>query len=440
VFCRGIVLKIDLQRVLPLTLLGCFLLLSPPLSVQGAEKGRGDYLTLKIALRGPGDELYFWWGHIALIVEDALSGQSRFYDYGLFSFDSSNFFVNFAFGRLLYSCGVSDAASNLRHYELTNRDITIYTLDLPPRKKEAVLDFVEWNVLPENRNYYYHHFRDNCATRIRDIVDSAVDGQFREQFGTAPGRYTLRQHVRRHTWFSPFFDWFLNFCMGQDIDRPITVWEEMFLPSEIGRRIEDFRYRDSGGAERRLVSSVEVLYRAVNRPPVLEVPRRQWPRELLLALILGAVFFTVRMGGIKKPEKKAFSRIFLGIGQSLLGVFFGAAGLILFFLIFFTNHDYAYHNSNLLYVNPLLLAALPLGICLAGRDPKRSRAAGQLLKGLWTYVFFGGLLSMGIKLFPWFYQQNQVTQALVLPIALSLSFIPDWIAPFLRGKTRGAGG
>ncbi|MDR2758715.1 MAG: DUF4105 domain-containing protein [Spirochaetaceae bacterium] len=401
------------------------LLLAPVFSLSAQSKAgrsRGDYLTLKIAVMGPGDELYFWWGHIALIVEDTVSGQSRFYDYGLFSFKSNHFFVNFALGRLLYSCGVSPTDININNYIKTNRDVTIYTLDLPAIQKEAVWSFVEQNVLPENRDYYYHHFKDNCATRIRDIIDLATDGQFKERFIHAPGRFTLRQHVRRHTWFSPFFDWFLNFLMGQDIDTPITVWEEMFLPAEIGNRIQDFRYIDPFGEERMLVASTENLYRAVNRPAVLDKPRRQWIRELFLGIFIAAAL--VFLFWLRKVKPKT-GRVLLGLTQSFLGLFFGIAGVLLFFMTFFTNHDYTYHNSNFLYVNPLILAAVPLGIKVArGRDQKKCLFSEWLLKGLWTYVFLGGILSMVIKLFSGFYQQNQVTQALVLPFALVLSFIP----------------
>jgi hypothetical protein len=396
-------------------------------------KSRGDYLTLKIAVMGPGDQLYFWWGHIGLLIEDEISGQTRFYDYGLFSFDNDNFFVNFAFGRLLYTCGVSPAEYNFAAYKATNRDITLYTLDLPASRKEEILRFAENNVLPENKDYYYHHFKDNCATRIRDIIDLGTGGQFKVRYGEAPGRYTLREHVRRHTWFSPFFDWLLSFLMGQDIDTPITVWEEMFLPSEIGRRIADFRYTDASGTERNLVSSVEVLNRAVNRPAVLEVPRKQWPRELVLGLgiaVFLAVLFLVRK---KRPGP---GRVLWGISQSLLGLFFGGAGMVLFFMSFFTNHDYTWHNSNVLFINPLLLAAVPMGILVARAKEKRKRLfPEQFLRALWTYVFLGGLLSMVIKLSPAYYQQNQVTQALVLPFTLVLSFIPRWVKR-LRPKAK----
>ena len=385
------------------------------------QNTRGDALTLKIAVIGPGDELYFWWGHIGLIVEDKITGTSRFFDWGVFSFENENFFVNFAFGRLIYTCAVSQVQSNFNHYIRTNRDITVYTLDLPNDKKEAVLRFAENNMLPENRDYAYHHFKDNCATRIRDIIDLALDGRFKAEFINERSRFTLRQHVRRHTWFNPFIDWILNFWMGQDIDRPITVWDDMFLPSEIGMRITDYRYKDSYGNERNLVSHVEVLNESTGRPVVLDVPRKQWPRELFVSLVFSAllVFFYWFYG--KKKSKYNSVRIFLGLVQSLLGLFFGIAGSLLFFLTFFTDHDYTYHNSNVFFVNPLFLAAIPLGLIFAFTHNEKKRFVAALLsRAFWTCILLGGFLTMAIKLSPAFYQQNQVTQALVLPIALTM--------------------
>jgi hypothetical protein len=411
----------------PILFLVCLAVLScAVLFAQSGERSRGDYLTLKIAVMGPGDELYFWWGHIALVIEDAASGQNRFYDYGIFDFQRDNFFVNFAFGRLIYYCAATAAEDNYAVYRATNRDITLYTLDLPAAVKEEVRLFAERNVLPENRDYFYHHFNDNCATRIRDIIDMASGGAFKEALGEAPGRYTLRQHVRRHTWFNSFCDWILNFLMGQVIDRPITVWDEMFLPSEIGRRIADFSYVDSQGTERKLVSRVEILNRAVNRPAVLEVPRKQWPRELVFSAGVSLVLLLL-IALRKRAGTARRAQVLLGLGQSFLGFFFGVIGIILCFMSFFTNHDYTYQNSNFLYVNPLLLAAVPLGFAVLSKEPRRRFVSEQLLKSLWTYVFLGGILSMVIKLFPGFYQKNQVDQALILPIAFTLSFFPGWI-------------
>jgi hypothetical protein len=393
---------------------------------------RGDYLKLKIAVMGAGDNLYFWWGHIALIVEDELSGQNRFYDYGIFSFEADHFFVNFAMGRLLYRCGVSPAEPNINHYINTNRDVVIYTLDLPPHKKEEVYRFVENNVLPENRNYYYHHFNDNCATRIRDLIDMAVYGQFKEKYGGAGGRFTLREHIRRFMWFSPFMDWLLNFLMGQDIDVPITVWDEMFLPSEIGARIAEFYYADSQGIKHKLVSDTAVINKAVNRPAPLDAPPAQWPGGLAAGLLLAAVFTAALALRKKKPNQ---GRAVMGITQAAFGIFFGFTGSVLFFMTFFSNHDYTYHNANVLFVNPLMLAAVPLGIlCAAGKKPGQRLFCERLLRALWTYVFFGGLLSVIIKLSPAFWQTNLVTQLLIMPPVFVLSFIPLWIERLVRRK------
>jgi hypothetical protein len=386
-----------------------------------AQAESGEDLTVKIAVMGPGTELYFWWGHIGLVIENNRTGQGRFYDYGLFSFDNENFFVNFALGRLLYSCGASSPWANVNTYINTNRDVTFYTLDIPPEKREEVRNFANTNILPANRDYYYHHFKDNCATRIRDILDIATGGQFRERYGAAPGRYTNRQHVRRHTWFSPFFDWMLSFLMGQDIDRPMTVWQEMFLPAEVGSRAAEFYYTDTEGVSRRLVSGVEVVNRAIGRPEVLDVPRRQWPRELAFGIavmaLLGLFFFLRTKGPV--------GQVLAGLSQSLIGLFFGLSGLLLFFMSFFTNHDYTFHNVNLLFTNPLLLAAVPLGIRYAAAPAKSARERPEImLRVLWFLVLLGLVVSMLLKLLPWFYQANLVDQMLMLPIVLVLCFEP----------------
>ncbi|MFP3040439.1 DUF4105 domain-containing protein [Treponema primitia] len=405
-----------LVRVLPL-----------PAEYQWPEPDKDD-LTIRISVMGPGDELYFWWGHIALIIEDRASRVKKLYDYGLFSFENDNFFVNFAFGRLLYSCGVSRAENNIAGYILSNRDVTFYTLDLPRETKEKVRQFAEENVRPENKDYWYHHFRDNCATRIRDIVDLATDGQFSEAFLNAPGRFTLREQVQRHTWFNPFMDWFLSYAMGQDIDVPTTVWQEMFLPSEIGARITDFRYIDNRGQERNLVKSVDVINVSENRPLPLDIPRKQWPRELLLSLCIAAF-----LGLLMAYREKVEIRVALGLSQSILGLIFGISGTIAFFMSFFTNHDYTYHNMNLLFINPLLLAAVPLGLLYAfPRDIFRGRFWGFLLKALWSYVVIAAIFSMVLRILPRFWQQSQVSLALVLPFAAVLSLAPDRILRFKR--------
>jgi len=410
------------RNYITVLLLLFFLCFSPLSSVYSqSNSGRsGDDLTIKIAVMGPGDELYFWFGHIGLVVDDHITGRSMYYDWGVFSFDNEGFFWNFAMGRLIYSCAVSRAEANYNTYIRHNRSITLYTLDLPKDIKEKIVQFAENNVLPENRDYMYHLFRDNCATRIRDIIDMGLGGQLKAEFGNSPGRYTLRQHVSRHTWFSPFMDWALNFWMGQGIDGPITEWEEMFLPSEIENRIKNFRYMDGDGNERSLVSSTEIFHISRERPIVLEVPPKRWPKEFFVGLLFSSlllVLFFLR-------KKFRAGRVIMGLLQSALGLFFGIMGSVLFFLTFFTNHDYAFHNSNVFFVNPLFLAVIPLSLIFTfSKNAKKRFVTARLLRYFWAYVLLGGLFVFAIKLSPDFYQQNLADLALVMPIAVTMIYI-----------------
>ena len=404
----------------------CILMCLAVISMLPAQAEQGEDLTVKIAVMGPGNELYFWWGHIAMIIDDARTGRSRLYDYGLFSFENENFFTNFALGRLLYSSGASSTESSFLAYRMTNRSIVVYTLDIPPENRERIRQHAEESILPHNRDYLYHHFRNNCSLPpIVNIIDMATDGQFREHYYHEPGRFTLRQHVRRHTWFSPFIDWILNFWMGQDIDIPLTVWEEMFLPSEVAVRISEFNYTESDGTIRPLVSDVEEIFQARRRPAVRDTPRIQWPRQLIFSLVVSVFLGLFVYIQSKPPGTAAWGQVALGICHSLFGLLFGMAGFMLFFMSTFTSHDYTFNNANLLFCTPLLLAAFPLGIryALSSTYDKRLRTE-FILRLLWLLVVLGIFTSMLIKLLPRFWQDNLTDQMLMLPIALVLSLEP----------------
>jgi len=373
-----------------------------------------ENLVFKVAVYGPSDEIFIWWGHAALIVENTRWGFSRVFDWGIFTYPSDNFLLDFVKNQVQYKC--TTGRLDFDEYIREDRDITIYTLDLDDKAKEAILSYAEFKVLPENSNYDYHEFRDNCATGVRDIIDIGTGGQFKTLFSNTPGRLTLRQQVRRYTSIRPLSDWCFDFLMGGDLDRPIKVWDEMFLPAEIGFYITDFRYTGNDGIERSLVKSVQQIYSSKTRQPVLNEPLTLWPFHLALGLNLAFLFLLIKILRRKFP---LVGRIAAGISQGILGLFFGAAGSVLCFGLFIMPYDYVRQNINILFINPLLFLAAPLGIISASGRLRRLQSE-KCLRFLWTYVFSATLVTILVGFIPGLHQNNQSAQALILPAAFAL--------------------
>ena len=381
----------------------------------------GNDIDIKIALIGPGKKIYTWWGYITLMIDDKSAGQNLSYDFGIFSFEDNNFIKNFIFGKLLYICNASDADDNISNYIGLNRDLTLYTLDFPPEKKMEIKKLAENSILPENRYFYYQFFNDNCSTRIRDIIDIASEGQFKKQ-NDKNFHFTLRQQMRLHTWFSPIADWFLCFLAGKNLDKPNTYWNAMFLPSELANNIENFYFTDEDGISKKLVSNKETINQSYGQNPVLDVPNKQWLQGLIAGIIIALFIIIIFFIQAKYPKT---GRTALGAANCVLGFFFGTAALILFFMSFFTSHDFTFNNDNLLFISPLLLASIPLGIKYASTEAYDKRIFIEIaLRVLWLLSVIGIIISLIINIFPAHRQDNLPYQLLMLPIALTLSLEP----------------
>lgn len=384
---------------------------------------RAEDLQIKLVTIAPGSETYALWGHTAIIVEDQRLHTARFYNYGLFSFHLENFYLNFAFGRLIFEVGASDAAWELAFYSRKNREIRIQVLNLAPAKRLQMARFLENNILPENREYLYDHYFDNCSTRIRDLIDRMVDGELAAITG-AHSPLTLREHTRRYTYQYFFMDWLLMFLMGRSIDQPINEWDEMFLPDELEKYVGRVKYRDEQGNTIPLVSDSYIHH---NVPEYHGVPARapaRWLPGLFYGLVLAGAALT--LAWYKKMGSKP-GRILYGLYNSLIGFLLGIPGLVLTFLMFFTDHRVTYYNENLLLANPLTALAIPLGL-LAALNVGRS---SSYLLYLWRLLAAAALLALVGKLFTSVDQENWQSLGAILPVLLALALY----SPTPHGKS-----
>lgn len=372
----------------------------------------GERLKIKLATIGPGDELTNWWGHNAVIVEDTVSGDSYFYNYGLYSF-SDNFITNFVRGRLIFQVGAFQTEWAINYYRGENRSIRIQTLNLSPDKRLELARKLEDNIKPENRDYLYHHYLDNCATRIRDLIDRSVHGQLKD-YTNVPARFTLRELTRRYAYHSYIWTWLLMFPMNDSIDKPMARWGDMFLPNEMENIFDDFAYVDSSGQEKPLVSEKVTIFESVGRTTIPEHPPNYIYYTLLISLAISLLVFVAAY-----LENKGI-RLYFGLLNLFLGAFIGILGLFLTLVSLFTDHVIAYYNENLFLTNPLS-AIIPI-VAIAYLFKKKW--SEEWLRNLWYIHLALGILLLILKIFPLFDQDNSLALVTFMPlyVVFAISF------------------
>jgi Domain of unknown function (DUF4105) len=377
----------------------------------GTGQSRGEDLTVMLVTFSPGDDLFSWWGHSALVVQDERLNVGRLYNYGMFGFDQKTLW-KFVQGRLEFWVGEASVGGTLNFYKLLNRDVRLQELDLEPDQRLKVAKALDDNVQPENRTYLYHHYNDNCATRPRDMVDLAVGGQLKAATAK-PARMGLRHHTRRYSLVSPPMSVVLDYLQSHELDRPITMQQEAFLPDELERQVDALVVTHADGSQRPLVKKKVVWFQS-DRPKVPETPPSYIPHLLALGFATGGAAFGL---GRAARNKKTWARRLLGLLNFGLGLVWGTFGLFLTLVWLFTDHEVAHHNENLFLIHFVQLAAVPYGI-------KLFRGKATAWNGLyWTWVISLGaaVLGLALKVLPPFYQNNWTIIALALPIIAGLA-------------------
>jgi hypothetical protein len=362
-----------------------------------------DPLSIYVVTFGPGDHPFFKFGHDALLVRDRASGQERVYNFGTFRFEPG-LIGEFLQGRLTYWLSVSPLAPTMASYERENRTIVLQELALPPDVKRELVARLDVNALPQNRDYKYDYFLDNCSTRVRDAVDRATGGAL-HAVARAPGRLTLRDQALRMTADVVPLYLALDLVLAGSTDRPIDRWAEMYIPEELERSLRAVVVKGPAGP-RPLVASEQTAF-AANRPPPPEQPPARFLPLLLVGLGIGLVFVAL---GWAAPTRPAV-RVLLGLAVSVWGLLVGFIGCFLVYAWAMTDHVVAHRNENIFLCAPWAVALLVLGVGVAlgwrgaTRNALRVAVASMML----------ALLGWGLKALPAFHQHNASLIALLLP-------------------------
>src|SRR4051794_34838340 len=82
-----------------------------------------DTAEISVFTIGPGSSLNDAFGHNAFRIKDNDKGIDLVFNYGVYDFDTPNFYLKFAQGKLNYLIGVDDYADFLNNYFYQDRTI-----------------------------------------------------------------------------------------------------------------------------------------------------------------------------------------------------------------------------------------------------------------------------------------------------------------------------
>lgn len=302
----------------------------------------------------PDVALYSSYGHDAIRVHDPEKSLNYIYNYGTFDAGTDNFYLKFAQGRLNYTISAI-RINNDRTYKSYLAKLGAYgktikqnEIQLDSAQRQAVFDYLENNALPQNREYLYDFFFDNCATRVRDILVEVVDTNLQFGVPNVEGEaQTFRAMHKSYMDGKPWAEFGIDFLLGAKSDRIATPEERMYIPQEMYRTFKVSTITRNG---EKIPLIGEDTYVCESEP--IDTSESFWTSPLFVCWLVFALvlYYTVKTWN---SESNRFDKFWF--------MLMGFLGLIVFLMWFATDHTVMVNNWNLLWLNPTyLIAAIAL--------------------------------------------------------------------------------
>lgn len=354
-----------------------------------------------VLLMQPGEIFFERFGHNAIVVDDPGMAEPVSYNYGYFDPTVPGFAGRFALGDMRYFLVAIPLSHDLAYYEDVGRGVSVQWLDLDPGQAAKLAAALAVNALPENAEYQYDYFTDNCSTRVRDALDEALDGELRLQLTGVSAGNTYRSEAIRLASPTPWMWLGFDIGLGPAADRRNSIWDDLFIPMRLTDVLRSFRHPDG----RPLVAGEQELL-PHRLPPEPTAGRLHWTVWLAVGLLLATI---LAVPARSHPHRVAR----LAIPFWLVA---GLTGLVLLFLWTGTEHRFAWANRNLLLFNPLCLL-----LAAGAWSPATGRPCAGWFKVLSAIVATLAVFALLVHGLPVAYQDNARWIALLMPIHVALA-------------------
>lgn len=294
---------------------------------------------------GPGTETYSIYGHTALRVVIAEKKTDTIYNWGVFDFNTSNFAWKFAKGRLDYMLASDPLERFLQGYYYEKRFVLSQRINLTANETKKLVALINENIKPENINYRYDFFYDDCCTRIRDLLEKSVGDKLLYPPAEKGKLPTFRELVGKYQNPFPWLNFGIDLIMGSPADKKASFRERLFLPIDMKNGLSETVVNRSGKMIPLLQNPVVILdFEA----PVVKQNFFLTPVFVFTFLLIVIIMLSSML---KSRKLNNLMDIFIYSVFSILA-------LMMIFFNFFTNHQQMKWNLNILWLNPFILACL----------------------------------------------------------------------------------
>lgn len=355
--------------------------------------------TVSLLTMGPGAELNDSFGHTAFRIKDAQRGIDVVYNYGVYDFDTPNFYTKFAQGKLLYKLGRNGYKDFFNHYKSQNREITEQVFDFTPAQVQRTLDFLENNYKPENRYYLYDFFYDNCATRPVDALYQIVGDDLKLSYNHQPEGLSHRDLIHQFVHWNSWGSLGIDIALGSVIDRKAAPPEYLFLPEYVKDAFAKALLENS-------TFTKPLIKQTNNLHTPSSTPDRSGSFLLSPLFILGLLAIVL----LYKTARDYKTRKDISLLDSSILGFTGVIGIGVLLLWFATDHTATKWNYNLLWAFPFHILA---AFVVAKNDPPR-----------WIYPYMKlALIMMVLLAFHWIIGVQKYAYALMpLLVAIAIRY------------------
>lgn len=310
-----------------------------------------DAVDISLLTCGPGSEVWSLYGHTAIRYQNHDKKTDVAVNYGAFYFEQDYFIPRFVFGLTDYSMDVMPMHVFLREYEREGRWVVQQDLNLTREEKAAITLALEQNSLPENRDYRYNFFYDNCTTRAMQMIINHLNTngyKCDNQWEGESYRTMIHQWNEHHRW-SRFGN---DLLLGIKSDFKTEKEASYFLPDSLRKHFDSIILTNPDGTTRKLVSKESFLISKQKNGETITL-------ELFLltpATLFGFLFVFVFLISLLQFYTKGNYWLL----DLVLLLASGLAGLILLAMVF-SQHPTVSINLQILVLNPLnLLFLYPL--------------------------------------------------------------------------------